>query len=274
MDAVIELTQAPGLSAFNRAERKMYHLSKELSGVVLPAETFGSHLNNGKTIDEGLEERNFEAAGKVLAEIWDNMVIDEHEVKAEYVAMKPTEDITDFNVSATYKSRHLFQTQYMTVALKCDDRECCSPPKTIIHKFFPGKRIPPLIPVTHTQAGPVAIPLTPDVYKQDLDFLCVFQRLTMEQVLTPKDLLDKYKNKVPYDVYFPTVQDKVESRVCKVCGKYFSLKLLLTEHKRVCKRPIKEKNASRKKSKATIVNYLLSESEEEEEEEEEEKEEV
>ena len=29
LDCVIELTQAPGLSAYNRAERKMYHLSKE-----------------------------------------------------------------------------------------------------------------------------------------------------------------------------------------------------------------------------------------------------
>ena len=28
----MELTQAPGLSAYNRAERKMFHLSKELSG--------------------------------------------------------------------------------------------------------------------------------------------------------------------------------------------------------------------------------------------------
>ena len=28
----IGVTQAPGLSAYNRAERKMYHLSKELAG--------------------------------------------------------------------------------------------------------------------------------------------------------------------------------------------------------------------------------------------------
>ena len=96
-----------------------------------------------------MEERNFEGAGKVLAEIWNNMVVDEHEVTAEYIAMKPTEDITDFNVSAAYKSRHLIQTQYRTVALKCKDRECCSAPMPIIYKFFPCNSIPPLIPISN-----------------------------------------------------------------------------------------------------------------------------
>ena len=166
-----------------------------------------------------MKERNFEGAGKVLAEIWNNMVVDEHEVTAEYIAMKPTEDITDFNVSAAYKSRHLIQTQYRTVALKCKDRECCSAPMTIIYKFFPGISIAPLIPITHTKAGPVAAPLTKEVHKQDLIFLCIFQRLTMAQVITPKDQLEKYNNKVPYDVYLPTVQEKAEGRSCKNFGK-------------------------------------------------------
>ena len=35
-----------------------------LVGVVLPAETFVSHLHNGETFDEELEKRNFGAAGK------------------------------------------------------------------------------------------------------------------------------------------------------------------------------------------------------------------
>ena len=51
LDCLIEINQAPGLSAFNRAERKMYHLSKELTGLVLPQ-------------DEALEINFFEAAVK------------------------------------------------------------------------------------------------------------------------------------------------------------------------------------------------------------------
>ena len=233
---MIELTQAPGLSSYNRAERKMYHLSKELSGIVLPADTFGSHLKDGQTIDDELEQRNFEAAGEVLAEVWSNLVIDDHPVKAEYVAMKPTEDITRFTATASFKSRHLITTQYMTVALRCDDPECCLPSRTIISKFFPGRRIPALIPIRHTASGPKAMALSADIDKENLTFLDIFQRLAMESILLPEDLKNKYNGMVPYDVYFPSLQEKIDNRVCRSCGKYFALQISLKEHKLVCKK--------------------------------------
>ena len=103
------------------------------------------------------------------------------------------------------------------------------------------------------RAGPVALPLTKDIHKQDLNFLDVFQRLTMEQFLMPKELLTKYNGKMPYDVFFPSLQDKVEKRVCSVCGTYFSLKLLLTEHKRICKRQKQQKETSRKKKQNVVM---------------------
>ena len=86
----------------------MYYLTKELSagkiffkgstsqllpmdlsflgGVVLPAETFVSHLHNGETFVEELEKRNSGAAGRVLAEIWDKMEIHRKTLIAEYVS--------------------------------------------------------------------------------------------------------------------------------------------------------------------------------------------
>ena len=60
----------------------MYHLSKELTGIVLPHDTFGTHLRNGKTIDEELEKKNFKAAGEVLSEIWSRLLIDKHKLIA------------------------------------------------------------------------------------------------------------------------------------------------------------------------------------------------
>ena len=58
-------------------ERGMAPLSRDLSGVVLPHDHFGSHLNaQGQTVDEKLEERNFAHAGKVLADIWTSTVTD------------------------------------------------------------------------------------------------------------------------------------------------------------------------------------------------------
>ena len=58
LDLLVEATNAPGLSDFNKAERRMFHLSKQMTGVVLPHDTFGSHLRNGKTVDEELEKKN------------------------------------------------------------------------------------------------------------------------------------------------------------------------------------------------------------------------
>ena len=58
-DAVFIATNAPGRSSFNRVERKMAPLSKELTGLILglPHDHYGSHLNDrGVTIDADLEK--------------------------------------------------------------------------------------------------------------------------------------------------------------------------------------------------------------------------
>ena len=53
IDVHILYTNTPGYSAYNCVERKVVPLSKELSGLVLPHDTCGTHLDdNGKTIDE------------------------------------------------------------------------------------------------------------------------------------------------------------------------------------------------------------------------------
>ena len=58
LDAFFLATNAPGRSAFNREERRMVKFGKEPSGVVLPHDNFGSHLNaKGKTIDKELEKK-------------------------------------------------------------------------------------------------------------------------------------------------------------------------------------------------------------------------
>lgn len=46
LDAIFIATNAPGRSAFNRVERRMALLSKELSGVFLPQKHYGSHLDS------------------------------------------------------------------------------------------------------------------------------------------------------------------------------------------------------------------------------------
>ena len=70
LDAFIVMTLAPGMSAYNYEERRMAPLSKALAGILLPHDTFGSHLGSqNRTIDAELEKKIFRKAGKVLAEI-------------------------------------------------------------------------------------------------------------------------------------------------------------------------------------------------------------
>ena len=118
----------------------MYHLSKEMTALVLPYETFGRHLNSsGETIDEALEKKNFKAAGEILSEVWSSLVIDQHSNKAEFIDT-PTNEITrNYTVTPLFRNRHIFETRYMTVYSKCDDDSCCSKPKTSVSSLFPGR---------------------------------------------------------------------------------------------------------------------------------------
>ena len=212
LDCLIEVTEAPGLSAFNRAERRMFFLSKELGGVVLPHETYGSHLTNGKTTDQELELKNFQAAGGVLADLWGKLVIDNHPVTAEYVIDPPQDSTKEFSATPLYKSRHLIQTQYMTVVLKCDDLSCCSNARTDIKLFFPGRRLPALIPIQFTPNGPQHLELEPEVWKKPLKFPDFFARSALESSLVPDTLKQTFGDQIPYDAYFPTLQEKVINR--------------------------------------------------------------
>ena len=86
MDVFFVATNAPGCSAYNRVERRMAPLSRELAGLMLPHEHFGSHLDvEGKTVDDALEKTNFDFAGCTLSEVWSGLTIDGYEVESEYI---------------------------------------------------------------------------------------------------------------------------------------------------------------------------------------------
>ena len=68
----------------------MVKFSKDLSGVLLPHDHFGTHINSqGKTINTDLERKNFAHAGKLLAEIWSDTVIDGHPTGSEFIDGEP-----------------------------------------------------------------------------------------------------------------------------------------------------------------------------------------
>ena len=94
LDALLISIHAPGMSVYNQVERRMAPLSKALSVLLLPHETFGTHLDSSrKTTDVNLEKRNFKAAGEILAQIWEEVVLDKFPVVPEYVENAAKSDI-------------------------------------------------------------------------------------------------------------------------------------------------------------------------------------
>ena len=119
-------TNAPGRSAFNRCERRMVLLSKELAGLILQHNHFGTHLNKkGEAIDEALQLKNFEHAGQILAEVWSGMVFDGHPCISENVSDEPVQ--LPQQMSEEWKAIHVRQSHFFLQIVKCNDRECCSP---------------------------------------------------------------------------------------------------------------------------------------------------
>ena len=84
--------------------------------------------------------------------------------------------------------------------------------------------------------------------KKKLEFPDMFARIVLEKKLMPEcdlvfyckiirmfsspDLEKQYSVILSYDVYFPTLQLKVEGRTCQLCKKYHSSKKSLNRHLR------------------------------------------
>ena len=64
----------------------MAPLSKTLSGILFPHETFGTQLDSSrKTIDTNVEKGNFKAASEILVKVSKKIVLDNFPVAADYV---------------------------------------------------------------------------------------------------------------------------------------------------------------------------------------------
>ena len=220
LEVYIAMTHAPDMSAYNYVERRMSPLSKALAGVLLPHDKFGDHLHSdGITRDQELERKNFQRAGEVLAEIWGQLVLDDHPVISEYVENQASEP-DDYN--ELWVSQHCRITKHILQIVKCDDRTCCSEMRTSWSSIFKQKFLPSPVPVRQEPTGPV-IPEVGQVKKSDKFLGNLRQRLA----ITP--LNTGYKE-IPYDLYCAIV--KVNERVCKLCGIYYPSKTAVDRHRR------------------------------------------
>ena len=141
---------APGRNAFNRVERGMVKLSKELGGVILKHDKFGSHLDaKGVAVDKDLELKNFEYTGHILAEIWSGLEIDGNPVVAEFI--EDNAPVIVGKKSEEWKACHVRQSQYFLQIVKCTDPKCCSSFQSSYLKVVPKRFLPPPLPVVHTR---------------------------------------------------------------------------------------------------------------------------
>ena len=219
LDALFIATNAPGRSAFNRVERRMAPLSKMLSGVVLPHDSYGNHLDSqGKTIDADLELQNFEKAGQVLAGLWNGNIIDGHTVTAEFINNELEMDFGD--ATPTWMKKHVRESQYFLQIVKCLDPACCKNFKSSFLKIMPERFLCGPLPLSRTSNGLEV--------KEGGRFSSLFvaKSLDRKQMAVPQNYV--------YDFACPSIQGLIKKRTCGSCGQYFASLKSLKYHGKCC----------------------------------------
>ena len=118
--------------------------SKELAGIVLPHDSFGTHLDeNGRIIDDVKELQNSRKAGEMLSKIWSKMTIDDYEVSAKWVNpsddSKAYHDFRDSKIGKNWLEAHIYVSKYCLQIAKCNNKECCQPMQSNVQEFLGGK---------------------------------------------------------------------------------------------------------------------------------------
>ena len=229
LDALFIATNAPGRSAFNRVERRMAPLSRELAGLLLEHEHFGSHLDSqGRTIDEALEMKNFEHAGDTLGEVWSTTVIDGYPVTAQFI--KPTEIVKNLEKkSPEWNNVHVRESQYMVQVVKCNNIECCSPRRSSLFMINGDGFLPAPLPLKQTKHEGLIVSLN----DPQATYPSMFVIKSLSKDILPRSAA-KFKLGLPYDFACPSLQDTLSLRTCNVCGLYMASIKSLKIHKKFC----------------------------------------
>ena len=199
-----------------------------MSGLILPHDHFGTHLdNNGRTIDTDLEIKNFEHAGGVLAEVWSSTVVNGHSVTAEFIDVEATSDIT--RKSEKWRAEHLRSSQYILQIVKCLDEECCGQFNSSYLQIVPDRFLPPPIPVVQKADGLSIVRTGSD---SKATYLALHQAASMTHVI-PDPIKAKYKT-LPYDLFNPAVRNELGKKTCKYCHMLFGTITLLNLHEKNC----------------------------------------
>ena len=180
------------MSAYSQVEQQMALFSKASAGLVLPHGTFGLHLDFHRwRVDLELEKQSFEKAGEVLAEVWNELMIDNFPVLCEYL-----EDISMGTVpyDDSWVNRHCCTWQYFLQIIKFTDGKCCGSSQTNWLRIFLDRFVPTPFQVRHDPGGPIVPPS--NHAKSSDHFLNLFKRIAFN------NLLPKSQHEIlPYNMY-------------------------------------------------------------------------
>jgi hypothetical protein len=171
-----------------------------------------------------LEKKNFSKAGHVLAELWSETSIDGHPVVATYVDPDSFTPVINLDTSEEWKAIHVRQSQYCLQIVKCRDLKCCQAPRSSILDILPDRFIPPPIRYVRQDSGPAPAPIE----SEEGRFGSLGQHFLLKALDPNTEFLQ-----MPFDLYCPSIQDKMAQRIYGRCGLYFSTVLALNNHRKL-----------------------------------------
>lgn len=136
---------------------------------------------------------------------------------------------------AAWRDRHVFQSQYLLQIYKCSNQKCCGVRRSSIFKFIPNG-LPFPISLKQSDDGLKIMEVT-SIEK----YAPLFVTLALKECIKEMVLVPLQTKVIPYDMFCPSVQSKLESRTC-ICGRYFSSVSSMKIHLKsniFCKKTIK-----------------------------------
>ena len=136
------------------------------------------------------------------------------------------------------------QSRYSLQVVKCDNPRCCKQFKTDWHLVFPERFIPPPSIYKYDSAGVIAVETEnylnyPNSTQNSFEFAPLQKRL----LLCKKTVEGSEYVKIPFDLYCPSMKDKLTKGICPICESYWPSTAAMRRHKK-CHKPQKSHTVS------------------------------
>ncbi|CAF4111571.1 unnamed protein product [Rotaria sordida] len=218
----------------------MAPLSHDLAGLILPHYYFGSHLNeSGVTVHVDLEKLNFRKAGQILAERWNQSVIDGFPCVAEYINPSATTDderrqidvkivmdellrkiCAEEEAEEGYEFRVRASDEYYQENARASRENIGEQPKYDIDEYWSP------VPFERT---PYGIRMAERDYQRGQFYGLLFQRTQYHGVV----IQHTQNEMLPFDYCCSSVKKELKKRTCRICNQYIPAAYRMKNHYKI-----------------------------------------